>query len=181
MKAIGAHAIPRLDAVTMGRSVLLFALVSAILAALFAGLYPAVRASRLDPLEALKSAGHKSSASRGERRLLRAVTMTQTALTLALLVGAALLIRTMVNISNVQSGYSLRRILTMSVTEVQNGQWLTFHRRALDRVSSLPGVKYAAFARGVPLTGNRWPAAVEAKTGCFGIVFNSCQILISTF
>jgi putative ABC transport system permease protein len=163
MKAIGGHAIPRLDAVALGWPVLLFALVSAMLAALLAGLYPAVRASRLDPLEVLKSAGLKSSATRGERRLLRAVTMTQTALTLALLVGAALLIRTMVNISNVQSGYAVGRILTMSVTEVQNGQWLTFHRRALDRVSSLPGVKYAAFAWGVPLTGNSWPAAVEVE------------------
>ena len=122
-----------------------------------------MRASRLNPLEALKSAGPKSSASRGERRLLRGVTIVQTALTLALLAGATLLIRTMINISNVQSGYSVGRILTMSVTEVQNGQWLDFHRRALDRVSAMPGVQYAAFAWGVPLTGNSWPATVEIE------------------
>ena len=163
LKAIGGRAIPRLDAVSMGWPVLVFALLAAILAASLAGVYPAARAARLDPLNALKSAGNRSSASRGERRLLRAVTMTQTALTLALLMGAALLVRTMVNISNVQSGYTVGRILTMSVTEVQNGQWLTFHRRALDRVSALPGVKYAAFAWGVPLTGNSWPAAVEVE------------------
>ena len=57
-------------------------------------------------MQVLKSAGPKSSAGRGERRLLRAVTMVQTALTLALLVGAGLLIRTMMNMSNVQSGYN---------------------------------------------------------------------------
>ena len=78
-----------------------------------------------------------------------------------MLVGAGLLIRTMINISNVQSGYSIGRILTMSVTEVQNGQWLDFHRRALNRVSGMPGVQYAAFAWGVPLTGNSWPATIE--------------------
>ena len=71
------------------------------IAAGLAGLVPALRASRLDPMEVLKSAGPKSSAGRGERRLLRGVTMAQTALTLALLVGAGLLIRTMINLSKV--------------------------------------------------------------------------------
>ena len=88
--------------------------------------------------------------------------MVQTALTLALLVGAGLLIRTMMNIAKVQSGYNTGRILTMSVTAVQ-GDWADFHRRALERVSALPGVQYAAFAWGVPLTGNNWPATVEIE------------------
>jgi putative ABC transport system permease protein len=144
-KLIGGHAIPRLDAVTTGWPVLAWGFSSAILAAVLAGLFPALRASRLDPIEVLKSAGPKSSAGRGERRLLRGVTMVQTALTLALLVGAGLLIRTMMNIAKVQSGYNTGRILTMSVTAVQ-GDWSDFHRRALERVSALPGVQYAAFA-----------------------------------
>ena len=50
----------------------------------------------------------------------------------------------------------------MSVTAVQ-GNWNDFHHRALDRVSALPGVQYAAFAWGVPLTGNNWPATVEME------------------
>lgn len=156
-KLIGGHAIPRLDAVATGWPVLACGLASALLSAVIAGLFPAFRASRLDPIEVLKSAGPKSSAGRGERRLLRAVTMVQTALTLALLVGAGLLIRTMINLSNVRSGYDTGRILTMSVTAVE-GDWSDFHRRALERVSALSGVEYAAFAWGVPLTGNNWPA-----------------------
>ena len=136
-KLIGGHAIPRLDAVTTGWPVLAWGLGSAILAAVLAGLFPALRASRLDPIQVLKSAGPKSSAGRGERRLLRGVTMVQTALTLALLVGAGLLIRTMMNLSKVQSGYNTGQILTMSVTAVQ-GDWADFHRRALERVSALP-------------------------------------------
>ncbi len=161
-KSIGGHAIPRLDAVTTGWPVLACGLGSAVLAALLAGLFPALRASRLDPMNVLKSAGPKSSAGRGERRLLRAVTMVQTALTLALLVGAGLLIRTMMNVSKAPSGYSTEHILTMSVTSVE-GDWVGFHRRALERVSALAGVKYAAFAWGVPLTGNNWPATVEIE------------------
>ena len=161
-KAIGGHAIPRLDAVTTAWPVLAGAFGSAIAAALVAGLLPAMRAARLDPIEALKSAGPRTSAGRGERRLLRLVTMAQTALTLALLVGAGLLIRTMMNISKVPSGYRISRILTMSVTAVQ-GDWNAFHRTALERVAALPGVEYAAFAWGVPLTGNNWPGTVDIE------------------
>ena len=105
-KPIGGHAIPRLDAVSTGWPVLAWGLGAAVLAAVLAGIFPALRASRLDPMEVLKSAGPKSSAGRGERRLLRGVTMVQTALTLALLVGAGLLIRTMMNLAQVQSGYN---------------------------------------------------------------------------
>ena len=161
-KAIGGHAIPRLDAVTIGWPVVLFGLGAAVFSAVLAGLYPALRASRLNPSESLKSAGPKSSASRGERRLLSAVTMAQTALTLALLVGAGLLIRTMINLSKVQPGYDSTHILSMTVTAVQ-GDWMAFHRQALDRVAAVPGVQFAAFAWGVPLTGNNWPVPTEIE------------------
>jgi putative ABC transport system permease protein len=155
---IGGHAIPRLDAVTTGWPVLLFGLGLALVAATLAGFFPAWRASRLDPNEVLKGAG-KSTVGRSERRLLRAVTMAQTALTLVLLVGAGLLIRTMINIANAPSGYDTSRILTMSVTSVQMSDG-DFHRRALERVQALPGVQHAAYAWGVPLTGNNWPMRV---------------------
>jgi putative ABC transport system permease protein len=163
LKTVGHHAIPRLDAVAIGWPVLLFGLGAAVLSALLAGLYPALRASRMDASEALKSAGPKSSASRAERRLLAGVTMTQTALTLALLVGAGLLIRTMINLSDVQAGYDSAHILSMTVTAVQ-GDWLAFHRRALERVTAVAGVQHAAFAWGVPLTGNNWPVPAEIES-----------------
>ena len=161
-KAIGGHAIPRLDAVSTGWPVLAFGLSGAIVAAVLAGLVPAVRASRLDPMAILKSTGPKTSAGRVERRLLAGVTIAQTALTLALLVGAGLLIRTMMNVSKVASGYSVDHILSMTVTAVQ-GDWMGFHTRALERVSTLPGVEGAAFAWGVPLTGNNWPGSVDLE------------------
>jgi putative ABC transport system permease protein len=136
----------------------------AVLAAFFAGVIPALSALRLNPMEVLKDAGPKGTAGIGERRLLRGFAMLQTALTLALLVGAGLLIRTMVKIAQVPSGYNTSRILTMSVTEVQShSRWDSFHRQALERVSALPGVEYAAFAWGVPLTGNNWPSNLDIE------------------
>jgi putative ABC transport system permease protein len=163
-RLIAGHAIPRLDGVTAGWAVLAWGMGAAVLAALFAGVFPALRAFRLDPMEVLKNAGPKGTAGLGERRLLRGVTIVQTALTLALLVGAGLLIRTMINIAKVPSGYNTSRILTMSVTEVRSySEWTNFHRHALERVSAIPGVQYAAFAWGVPLTGNNWPATLEIE------------------
>jgi putative ABC transport system permease protein len=161
-KMIGGHAIPRLDAVTIGWVVLVWGLSAAVVAAFLAGLLPALRAASLDPIEVLKSAGPKSSAGCGERRLLRAVAMFQTALTLALLVGTGLLIRTMINLSKVQSGYATTHILTATVTAV-NGDWFRFHLLALERVAAIPGVEKAAFGWGVPLTGNSWPGQVEIE------------------
>jgi putative ABC transport system permease protein len=163
-KLTAGHAIPRLDSVTAGWAVLAWGLGAAVVAAFFAGAFPALRAFLLDPMEVLKNAGPKGTAGLGERRLLRGVTMAQTALTLALLVGAGLLIRTMINIAKVPSGYDTGRILTMSVTEVQSrSEWASFHKHALERVSAIPGVQYAAFAWGVPLTGNNWPATLEIE------------------
>ena len=163
-KVIAGHAIPRLEDVTAGWAVLAWGLGAAVVASMFAGVFPALRAFRLDPMEVLKNAGPKGTAGLGERRLLRGVTMAQTALTLALLVGAGLLIRTMINIAKVPSGYNTGHILTMSVTEVRSySEWANFHRHALERVSAIPGVQYAAFAWGVPLTGNNWPATMEIE------------------
>jgi putative ABC transport system permease protein len=163
-KAIAGNAVPRLDGVTAGWPVLASGLGAAVLAAFVAGGIPALRAFRLDPMEVLKSAGPKGTAGTGERRLLQGVTILQTALTLALLVGAGLLIRTMVKIAAVPSGYNTGRILTMNVTDVQSwSTWGSFHRQALERVAALPGVQYAAFAWGVPLTGNNWPATMEIE------------------
>jgi putative ABC transport system permease protein len=163
-KVIAAHAVPRLDGVTAGWPVLVWGLSTAVVASLIAAALPAWRASRMQPMAVLKSAGPKGTAGMGERRLLRAVTMVQTALTLALLVGAGLLIRTMLNIAKVPAGYNTGRILTMSVTDVQShATWASFHRQALDRVAAIPGVQYAAFAWGVPLTGNNWPATLEIE------------------
>jgi putative ABC transport system permease protein len=163
-KLIAGHAVPRLDSVTGGWAVLAWGFGAAVVASMLAGVFPALRAFRLDPMEVLKNAGPKGTAGLGERRLLRGVTMAQTALTLALLVGAGLLIRTMINIAKVPSGYNTGRILTMSVTEVRSySEWTSFHRHALERVSAVPGVQYAAFAWGVPLTGNNWPATMEIE------------------
>ena len=160
LKVISGFAIPRLDAVNVSWPVLGFGLGASLLAAVLAGVMPALRASQLSPAHALKNAGPTISAGRTDRRLLCGVAAFQTALSLALLAGAGLLVRTVENLTKVASGYSTEKILTMNVTEVQN-KWMDFHAQALARVAVLPAVKSASFAWGVPLTGNKWTSTVE--------------------
>jgi putative ABC transport system permease protein len=155
LKLIAGAGIPRLDAVRLGWPLLLFCLGAALVAGLFAGLLPAWRSLGRDPANEMKAGSRTASVGRGERRLLASVAAVQIALTLALLVGAGLLIQTVNSLTKVRPGYDTQNILTMSVTAVGTN-WLDFHTRAVERVATLPGVKAAAFGWGVPLTGNKW-------------------------
>jgi predicted permease len=103
----------------------------------------------------LKAGSRTASVGRAERRLLGGVAAVQIALTLALLVGAGLLIQTVNSLARIRPGYDTQNILTMSVTAVGTN-WLDFHTQAIERVARLPGVKAAAFGWSVPLTGNKW-------------------------
>jgi putative ABC transport system permease protein len=159
LKAIAGQAVPRTDAVHIGWPVFAFGFFAAILAAGVAGLLPAARASHPDRFLSLN--GARTTTSRHERRLLGAVSTLQIVLTVALLAGAALLVRTARNLDRMQPGYDTENILAMTVTTMERQKSAEFHRLALERVSSVPGVTRAAFAWGVPLTGNKWPGDVE--------------------
>jgi len=158
-KAIGGDAVPRADAVTVGWPVFAFGLLAALIAAVFAGLLPAARASAPDRFHGLE--GTRTSAGRAERRLLGAVAALQIVLTVGLLAGAGLLIRTAQNLAQVRPGYDTENVLALTVTAMQSDKWKDFHTRALERVATIPGVKHAAFVWGLPLTGNKWPGEME--------------------
>jgi putative ABC transport system permease protein len=155
LKAVAGAGIPRLDAVHLGWPLFGFCLVAIVVAGLVAGVLPAWRSLGRDPANELKSGGRTASVGRIERRLLGGVAAAQVALTLALLVGAGLLIQTVNSLTKIRPGYDTQNVLTMSVTSVGTN-WLQFHSQAIERVRQLPGVKAVAFAWGVPLTGNKW-------------------------
>jgi putative ABC transport system permease protein len=155
LKAIAGQAVPRADAVHVGWPVFAFGALAAVIAAGIAGMLPAVRASLPDRLQGLK--GSRTTAGRGERRLLAGIATVQIVLTVALLAGAALLIRTARNLDRLQPGYDTGQILAMTVTTMDRQRSTEFHQLALQRAKSVAGVTHAAFAWGVPLTGNKWP------------------------
>jgi len=175
LKLISGAGIPRLDAVRLGWPLLLFCLAAAIVAGLIAGLLPAWRSLGRDPANELKGGSRTASVGRAERRLLSGVAAVQIALTLALLVGAGLLIQTVRSLASVRPGYDTQNILTMSVTTVGTN-WLEFHTQAIERVARLPGVKTAAFGWGVPLTGNKWNNTFEIDGQSTGSLKDRVQL-----
>ena len=158
-KAIGGHAVPRAETVAVGWPVFAFGLAAALLAALVAGLLPALRAASTRYGTSLT--GGRTSAGRGERRMLATIATVQVVFTVALLAGATLLVRTANKLAGVRPGYETERILAVTVTSVTPGQSRQFHTAVLDRVAALPGVARAAFVWGLPLTGNKWPGTLE--------------------
>jgi putative ABC transport system permease protein len=154
LKAISGHAVPRADAVAVGWPVFAFGCAAALLAAIVAGLLPAHRAASPQHLHALK--GARTSAGRAERRLLGAIATVQIVFTVALLAGAALLVRTMSKLASIRPGYQTENILAVTVTTMTPNTSRQFHTSVLERVAAIPGVRRAAFVWGLPLTGNKW-------------------------
>ncbi len=162
IKSVSGNAVPRLDAVTLGcfgghREL---SRTLAFVAALVAGLAPAIRASRLNPAALINTGGRGGGMGRSERRLLAVASTLQIILTLVLLVGAALLGVTVAKLAKSNSGFDTKNILTMSITTMMDN-FVDFHRRSLERVSALPGVVTAGFAWGIPLTGNKWTGSIK--------------------
>jgi predicted permease len=158
LRTLGEGAIPRADAIAIGWPVLAFGAAAAFAAAVGAGLIPAIRASSQDRL---RVTGGRTTTGRADRRLLAGAAILQIVLTVALLAGAGLLVRTARRLEAVEPGYDTAHVLAMTVTAMDRDRWTDFHTRALASVASLPGVTHAAFAWGVPLTGNKWPGEIE--------------------
>ena len=158
-KAIGDRAIPRADDVQIGWPVHCVWIGRGAARGRRVGVLPALRAASPGHAHALK--GVRSTTGRAERRLLASIATVQIVLTVTLLTGAAMLIRTSVKLASINPGYEMDNIMAATVTTVTPNSFLPFHTQVLERVAALPGVSHAAFAWGVPLTGNKWPGTIE--------------------
>jgi putative ABC transport system permease protein len=138
--------IPRLDEASIDPVVLLFATGLSMVTGLMCGLFPALFASRCSPSIALTHfAGRSIKGTRS--RFRSSLIVAQTALTVLLLAGSGLLIRSLLGVYSVDKGFQTRSIVTMhlSLDERYNqseGQ-VRFYRELLGRVNALPGVRSA--------------------------------------
>ena len=151
------HSIPRLDEVTLDLRLLAFAVAVSGLTGLTSGAVAAWQVFRPDLNQALKARGGNFGNGPAGRRLLDTLVAGELALTLTLLIGAGLMLQTIIRLVRVQPGYETHEITTMVVTSLKPNVF-AFHAEVLKRVSSLPGVSAAAFVWGLPLTGNQWRA-----------------------
>jgi putative ABC transport system permease protein len=145
---------PRLEDISLDGRALAFAAVAAVAAGLLAGLLPALRAARRDPLPALREG---SGASVGTRtmRLGGGLLVLEAALAVMLLVGASLLIRSFVELLAVDPGYDADNVLLAQVYLAGELEEERTRQLALDlvaRIEALPGVEAAGAGNMVPLS-----------------------------
>lgn len=154
--------IPRIGAngsnVTMDWRVLAFTMLMALITGLLFGLIPALRASRTDLNSNLKDSGGRTGTGFRENKLRSLLVISEVSLALVLLIGAALLIRTLITLRDVDPGFDPGNVVTTQATldpgfAKARGIDQMF-QDVLQRLNALPGVEVAAFTNLLPLQGN---------------------------
>ncbi len=156
LRSASADSLPSTAVIKLDGTVLLFTLFVSLLTGIIFGLVPALAAAKTDLHDTLKEGGRSSTAG-GRRSWLRnTLVVTEVALSLVLLIGAGLLIKSFVRILNTDPGFKSQNLLTMQLAlnakKDEGGKVLNFFNDLNGRIAGLPGVESAAFSAGMPLS-----------------------------
>ena len=157
LTVLAAAGIPRADQVGMDGAVLAFAIAASLITSVIFGLVPAIHLSRQDLNDALKEGGRQQGASvgRGARELL---IVAEVALSIVLLVGAGLMIRSLWQLQDVNPGFDADRVLTMEaslpVARYPEGTQMPFYQQLEERIRALAGVSEVGAINIMPLSAN---------------------------
>lgn len=144
--------------------VLIFAAVLSIATCILFGLLPALRATYLSPVAAMHAGGRGVTAGPERFGIRRALVATQVALSLVLLVGALLFIRSLNNLLTADAGFRPEGALSVHIdfskAPYPKERRLIVYRELTDRLSSLPGVSSVAQVGSTPVSGSGWDELV---------------------
>jgi putative ABC transport system permease protein len=160
LTALSATSFPRVVEARMDLRVLAFTLLVSVATGILFGLAPAF-SSRHVTHDALKEGGRGGTAGAGSQRLRGGLVIAEVALSLTLLVGAGLLIRSFLRLQEVETGFRPEGVLTMRISLPEEKyakieQPRTFYRELLSRIRQLPGVDAVGGGFGLPLGGTGW-------------------------
>ena len=146
-------------------TVVAFAAALSILTGLLFGLYPALHSTRPDLVTTLRANSGKHSGTRAATQFRSSLVMVQIALSMALLIGAGLFVRSLVNVSRVSLGLNIENVVTFSISPERNGytreQSRQFFQRAEESLRAIPGVNGVTETLVGLLAGNSWGSDVE--------------------
>jgi len=149
---------------------LFFTLLVSMLTGLLAGLVPAMRMADANPNDALKQGLGRTDASVGGRTTRNVLVVAEVALSLVLLIGAGLMIRSWWSLHGVDPGFETRSVATMSISVpatkfADATQQTSFYEQVLQRVRTLPGVEAVGLVDNLPLSGggSHEPIAIEGQ------------------
>ena len=156
--SLGPETIPRVHEISVDTRVAGFTLLVSAATGLLFGLAPALQISKPALTGALKESGRTTAGLR-KNRLRSALVVSEVALSLVLLVGAGLLIRSFAKLNQVDTGFNTDRVLTLGVSLLPNKyptdeHVATFYSQILERSATLPGVISAAATSELPLSGS---------------------------
>lgn len=156
--AIAPSDLPLVRDTRLDLAVLVFAVVATVFSALLFGLLPGIRSSRVDPAMMLRSGGRGSTASRGQSRWRAGLLVSQVALSSLLLVGAGLLIRSMIELQRIEYGYEPEGLVAVSINLPSSAygsteeQW-AFYAPLIERIAGIPGVISVSGTSEPPVVG----------------------------
>lgn len=156
--------IPRLAGAGLDGRVLLFTVMLSLVTGILFGLFPAWQVSKARPAESLKSS-ERGIAGAGVMRWRNVLMITEIAVSMVLLVGAGLLLRSFITLSGVDLGFQTERVMAMNINLSETiyqtpDRRFAFFEDLASRVSNLPGVQAVGFANRMPMRGG-WSGSFE--------------------
>jgi putative ABC transport system permease protein len=167
--ALGPDSVPRLDELSIDARVFAFAVLVALSMMLIFASVPAIHAARQDPQDGLRAHGRSVTSGSGRRRVRAALTIGEVALSVALLIGAGLLMRSFARLQQVDPGFSVSGLMTARVNLPANAYpnsafRRAFYERFLDDLRGRAGIEAAAISSGPPLSGDFTAGDVRLPT-----------------
>jgi putative ABC transport system permease protein len=145
--------LPRVQTISVDGRILLFTLIVAVLTGVLFGLAPARHGFKADPNESLREGGTRSETG-GSKGLSRVLVTAEVALALVLVIGAGLLVKSLVRMQSESPGYRTSDIFTFNISlppvKYDSKTSPEFYRRLLEELRALPGVQSAAAINYVP-------------------------------
>src|ERR1051326_313351 len=157
--AVGAKTVPRLREVNLDATVHSLTFIISVATGVLFGIVPALASAKPELTEALKEGGRSSTTGARRNQLRNTLVISEIALALVLLIGAGLLVKSFVQIQNVNPGFNPKNVVTgelsLPLLKYARGKpVIDFYAEAVRRVSTLPGIEAAALTNVLPLSGS---------------------------
>jgi predicted permease len=148
---------PRLREISLDWRVLLFTLLASVSTGILFGMAPAWQSAKTDFHETLKESARGSTGGWRQRRLRHLLIIAEIALSLVLLAGAGLLLRSFTHLQSVSAGFTPQQVLTARLSPAgaayrANPAYISYFRRVIERVRLIPGVEAVGAINALPLS-----------------------------
>ena len=156
--ALAPEGMPRVESIRLDAAVLLFGGAIAVLTGLLFGVAPALQASRTDLARTLREGGRGATTGRVQQRFRSVLVVAEIALSVVLVIGAGLLIRSFWELRGTELGFQPEHVVTARISlpsadYPDEGDAAAFYRELTGRIEAIPGVSEVAAVRVLPLEG----------------------------